>query len=62
MQFIRKRNDLGGSYNAWIGKKKVRIEGRSVYTTDDKAEIEVLKNDPEIEVVKSSKSKNKTKK
>jgi hypothetical protein len=59
-KFIRKNLDTAGIYhlayktgrNADTGQPEIaetiKIEGRSVYETDDKKLIEILKNDPEI--------------
>lgn len=59
-KFIRKNIDPAGVYNlaykTGINKdtgqpeitETIKIEGRTVYETDDKKLIEILRNDPEI--------------
>jgi len=51
VQFVR-RIKAYGIYTGWVSEKKedmIRIEGRSIYITDDKKEIAFLRTDPEIE-------------
>jgi len=57
--FIRKNNHPNGRYEAAfksgvndagtpIVEETIRIEGREVYSTDDKKKIDFVRNDPEI--------------
>ena len=67
-KFVRKHPDPTGSYRAAYkeGKKEdgtptvaktILIEGRTVYSTDDKKEIEFLRSDPEVVEVEKKKEK-----
>lgn len=61
--FKRKSNDMDGVFTLHVGndfEPDIKIVGRAVYETDDKKEIEALKNDPnivEIEVNRKGKVK-----
>ena len=53
-KFMRKNPDASGMYRACIREKNdgtlehLEISGRTIYSTDDKKEIEFLSKDPEI--------------
>lgn len=57
--FIRKNNNPAGRYHAsykigmnevgqTVETETIDIEGREIYSTDDKKKIDFLRNDPEI--------------
>lgn len=47
-RFVRKHPDASGTYLADFRGDLLKIEGRSVYETDDKKTIEFLRADPEV--------------
>lgn len=52
-KFMRRHPDPTGRYLAFVREKNgtpehISIEGRTIFETDSKAEIEFLRNDPEI--------------
>ena len=46
-KFMRRNPEYGTAYIA-VGEKTIKIDGREIYSTKDKAEIAVLSVDPEI--------------
>lgn len=64
-KFVRRHPDASGSHTIIVRERevsgkpeleKIVITGREVYETDDKKEIEILMNDPEImELTKKTK-------
>lgn len=57
MKFMRKNPDASGVHTICLGERetegrpvleKIKIQGRDIYDTDNKKEIELLKNDPEV--------------
>lgn len=50
--FRRKSNSIDGSATIFVNDEEtIKIEGRGIYSTDDKREIAILRKDSEIEEI-----------
>jgi len=47
-QFVRVHPDSTGVHRVCVGKDEIKIEGREIYETSKKAEIDALSNDPSV--------------
>lgn len=53
-RFMRRHEDAAGSHIVVTGEnadgtlKDIRLEGRQIYETDSKRDIEILRADPEV--------------
>ena len=49
--FQRKNEDIAGSHTIAMKNGDIKLEGRKIYSTDDKSEINILRNDEMVEEV-----------
>jgi len=57
MAKFQRRNSEYGIATICFDEKTIKLDGREIYETEDKDEISLLINDPEMIVIKEQKAK-----